>query len=67
MSEHGNNKVDSPSCQPKLLSIRTFLPMRQLIASEVKQIKVKLTLIVVDRRSAMVSDGLEDQDLMPSN
>ena len=48
------NGLSSPSCQPKLLIILIFLPTRQLIASEVNTISVKLTATVGARRSDMI-------------
>ena len=69
VAEQDRFELSLPSCQPKLLSIRSFLPIRQLIAREVKQISVKLTLIVVARRSDMIKrlNGERDRDPMSSD
>ena len=49
--------IDIPSCQPKLLSIVIFLPIRQPIATRVSKINVTFTPMMAGRKSSdMASD-----------
>lgn len=56
--------VNLPSCQLKLLTIRNFLPIRQLIANKVSNINVMLTPMMAGfKLSDMASDGTKCQEV----
>lgn len=63
MTRVRTSRLSSPSCQPKLLSILIFLPIRQLIAREVNTISVKLTATVAERRSDIIKTVKQDTEL----